>query len=134
MSNNIRFNVHTEEETFQQVNSLESLSLISQILQNFNDESNFNIYFSTIHVLDTDNNENNLEEPYDIIIDKLNYAEINKKNDYKDECTICLEKFNNDSEVSILKCNHIFHYDCISKWGIKNNSCPCCRETIPLND
>ena len=41
-------------------------------------------------------------------------------------CCICLENISNKKIK--LDCNHLFHYDCISK--IKNNKCPLCREKI----
>ena len=39
------------------------------------------------------------------------------------ECMICLEPFN-DSTVAILKCKHIYHYECLKKWINKNNPEP----------
>jgi len=42
-------------------------------------------------------------------------------------CVICISDLNNNPIVK-LKCNHEFHYDCISK--IKNNLCPLCRDKI----
>ena len=50
------------------------------------------------------------------------------KKKYKDEkCSICLEEI--DGNISITKCHHIFHYNCIAK-NIKNyekTECPICR-------
>jgi hypothetical protein len=43
-------------------------------------------------------------------------------------CIICISDFNDDKPMIKLKCNHEFHYDCISK--IKNNLCPLCRDKI----
>ena len=48
------------------------------------------------------------------------------------ECTICYEKYKENSSVSILNCQHFFHTDCIKKWGKRSNTCPICREEIPL--
>lgn len=48
------------------------------------------------------------------------------------ECTICYEKYKENSSVSILNCQHCFHTDCIKKWGKRSNTCPICREEIPL--
>ena len=49
-----------------------------------------------------------------------------------DECPICYEKFNDNSYISILFCNHYFHTNCIKKWCEINNICPLCRIKIPL--
>ncbi len=42
-------------------------------------------------------------------------------------CFICLEDFNNESQIKILKCGHYFDKDCIELWLTTNKSCPCCR-------
>jgi hypothetical protein len=48
-----------------------------------------------------------------------------------DKCTICLSKFENNSDICFLKCKHIFHKECIHEW-LKNNSnkCPICRNEV----
>ena len=33
-------------------------------------------------------------------------------------------------EIIILKCNHIFHNQCITKWLNNNNTCPNCRMEV----
>jgi hypothetical protein len=47
------------------------------------------------------------------------------------ECAICLEEL--DYNNAILKCGHVYHYDCIVSWmnQIKdyNKFCPYCRNT-----
>lgn len=43
------------------------------------------------------------------------------------DCSICLEIIAS-SEESVLKCNHVFHMECISQWT--QNSCPLCRQAI----
>lgn len=51
---------------------------------------------------------------------------INDVEEYEDVCPICLDKYNND--IINLKCNHIFHENCIKKWYEKSLLCPVCRE------
>jgi len=47
---------------------------------------------------------------------------------YKD-CVICLDSFEKDSKLRILKCDHGFHVDCIDKWLTDcNYKCPVCRD------
>jgi hypothetical protein len=47
---------------------------------------------------------------------------------YKD-CAICLDSFEKDSKLRILKCDHGFHVDCIDKWLTDcNYKCPVCRD------
>ena len=48
----------------------------------------------------------------------------------EDVCTICLEEFNFDEELIKLKCNHIFHKECLKPWLDNKKKCPICRENI----
>ena len=41
------------------------------------------------------------------------------------ECSICLEECENYIK---LNCNHIYHYECISKWIKSSTTCPLCRK------
>ena len=45
-------------------------------------------------------------------------------------CSICLEDIFND--IYVLKCSHIYHYDCIVSWGATplGDTCPLCRKPI----
>lgn len=44
-----------------------------------------------------------------------------------DHCSICLDNLNTESTIN-LKCNHLFHRNCLKK--ITNNKCPLCRSRI----
>ena len=49
-------------------------------------------------------------------------------------CTICIEAFTPDCEVSTTPCNHLFHTHCLTEWietGRKN--CPKCRKPCKIN-
>jgi hypothetical protein len=43
------------------------------------------------------------------------------------ECSICYENITKETGKAELSCSHSFHLVCLSKWFIKNESCPCCR-------
>tara|TARA_B100001123_G_C15342604_1_gene1035609 strand:- start:5636 stop:6079 length:444 start_codon:yes stop_codon:yes gene_type:complete len=47
-----------------------------------------------------------------------------------EKCVICLEDYQNDGEITILPCNHSFHYKCMYQWIQKERSCPLCRMSI----
>ena len=47
-------------------------------------------------------------------------------------CPICLDELNDENKICNLKCNHVFHEDCINKWLTKKSTCPYCR--MYLND
>ncbi|EAR94496.2 zinc finger, C3HC4 type (RING finger) protein (macronuclear) [Tetrahymena thermophila SB210] len=48
------------------------------------------------------------------------------------QCVVCLEKFCNDVDVRILKCQHYFHQSCVDEWLKKKMECPVCRQ-CPFN-
>jgi len=50
-----------------------------------------------------------------------------KNNLYQNECTICLENFNENEILYELSCKHYYHKDCIDDWLSKKNTCPLCR-------
>ena len=46
-------------------------------------------------------------------------------------CGICLRLMKSGTTVQILKCLHIYCYECIQKWLTKSNKCPECRIENP---
>uniref|UniRef100_A0A1J3DCM5 Putative E3 ubiquitin-protein ligase XERICO n=1 Tax=Noccaea caerulescens TaxID=107243 RepID=A0A1J3DCM5_NOCCA len=47
------------------------------------------------------------------------------------ECSVCLSKFEEDSEINKLKCGHLFHKTCLEKWiDYWNITCPLCRTPL----
>ena len=47
------------------------------------------------------------------------------------ECLICTEAFIGDDIIKKIKCNHLFHTDCIKPWLCEeSNKCPVCRIDI----
>ena len=75
-------------------------------------------------------------------INELNTNLINvyKEIDYLSEeendiCSICLEKYfdeENLKKVVSLKCNHLFHKECIDKWFKINKNCPMCKSIMNI--
>ena len=54
------------------------------------------------------------------------------KVDEEFQCAICCEAFDDEDEVTELKCDkrHIFHTKCLKPWLEKELSCPICRAKI----
>lgn len=47
------------------------------------------------------------------------------------ECAVCLCKVQEEDEIEMLRCGHMYHKDCLDKWvGFKNHTCPLCRESL----
>jgi len=100
--------------------------------------------------------------PNDDKLKKIVYFLKDQKSNKKiltDNCVICLEKINNESEkeiennniinnteedpteallvkenkkndVSVLKCGHMFHSNCIERWLKNKRECPLCRQKV----
>lgn len=66
---------------------------------------------------------------------KIRKKNINRKELYmidinninNEACSICLE---NPNECIQLKCGHVFHKSCITKWLKVKNNCPNCRKIM----
>jgi E3 ubiquitin-protein ligase RHA2 len=47
------------------------------------------------------------------------------------ECVVCLSKIEDEDEIRVLRCNHMYHKHCLDKWiSFKNHTCPLCRESL----
>lgn len=62
----------------------------------------------------------------------LKKVSVTNKKLITDRC-FCLEELKDDSDLRILSCDHIFHYECLKWWLIKSKSCPMCREEVHLH-
>lgn len=70
--------------------------------------------------------------------DEISAMNVKKYGDIKNEnftksrqCNICLEDYQDDEEILLLKCNHYYHKDCITNWISKeSNKCPICKEKV----
>lgn len=51
-------------------------------------------------------------------------------NDGKAECSICMDSVELDTEVTVLPCQHWFHFECIKSWLTEHDTCPHCRKPI----
>ena len=71
---------------------------------------------------------------------KLKRLEIKYTNQYNfNQCTICIENFNENEKIIKLNCDHLFHKQCIQTWIKQKEMCPNCNhplsnvsETSPL--
>jgi hypothetical protein len=60
---------------------------------------------------------------------KLKYCNIDSSN-LDTSCSICLVDFEDESDISLTECSHIFHMDCITEWSRYKKDCPVCRKDL----
>ena len=47
-----------------------------------------------------------------------------------DDCSICVEEFEESKKSVLLSCGHYFHADCVEQWALERLTCPLCRRTL----
>lgn len=57
--------------------------------------------------------------------DALKYMALDKET----RCSICLDDYQDGSRIMQLKCNHLYHGECIEEWLKTSAQCPDCRDT-----
>ena len=66
-----------------------------------------------------------------------NWSKVINYNYFSDsnlQCSVCWDDFKLEEEVRQLKCEHIFHEDCIIPWLELHNTCPVCRTEQEENE
>jgi len=48
------------------------------------------------------------------------------------ECTICMEEFENGENIRYLPCMHYYHQTCIDNWLMRSFTCPRCMESVDV--
>lgn len=50
-----------------------------------------------------------------------------------EHCSICYEDFEENDEVRVLSCSHVFHAACVDPWLLGHcNCCPYCRKAVEI--
>lgn len=124
MARPIRFTIHEIDE-----NDNSPRNNIIQFIELISNGENISTFEITPFIINNVFNEN-IVVNNEIDIKSEKYSDINTET--CQECTICYEKYKENSFVSVLNCQHCFHTECIKKWGKRSNTCPICREEIPL--
>ncbi|KAL4309213.1 hypothetical protein GQ457_01G001300 [Hibiscus cannabinus] len=50
------------------------------------------------------------------------------------QCAICMDEFEEGTQVMQMPCKHLYHKDCLFPWLELHNSCPVCRHELPTDD
>ena len=52
---------------------------------------------------------------------------------YNNECIICLKNFKDNEIVSLIKCGHYYHTECIYTLFERKKTCPLCNVPLKIN-
>lgn len=89
---------------------------------NFSNSFNLADLIERLRVRDNPTSQEILNELPETTIDDVNKLDQEKKN-----CVICLEDFKNGDKATVLPCIHLFHTSCIQNWLKTQNCCPICK-------
>ena len=74
---------------------------------------------------------NKLHDSHFPIIGEMYNTCITTCSDEDVECVVCLSKIEEGDEIRVLRCDHMYHKNCLDKWvGFKKHTCPLCRESL----
>jgi len=51
-------------------------------------------------------------------------------NPHPDSCPVCMEDFDEDRQIVLTPCLHVFHLHCLQGWLTRKKECPSCRWDI----
>jgi len=107
-------------------------------IENYNYNNN-NFIYNQNYQINNNNNNNNLEsynrnnikkDDKNFIKNILNICNKDKYNKSKynknniKNCGICLQDYEDNEEILLLPCLHIYHYNCIIHWFERKKTCP----------
>jgi len=107
------FSIINNDDIFLEINNMDINVFLEQILSELLDEKKDEDISKKIGLMN------------------IKYGEI-KNPDIPLECSICYEKFDMETPVPIISCNHYFHFQCLKNWCNIKNNCPLCRKIIPI--
>ena len=105
------------------------------VLNNVFSLRNINNLLNLNNLINTNNLYDNFEDVKVTLKQKelqpslLQYNHLNQEQkNIQNKCSICQEEYNNEDNIRKLKCDHIFHINCIDVWLLEYNyKCPICR-------
>ncbi len=51
----------------------------------------------------------------------------------EEKCSICLCEYEDNEELRLLPCEHLFHPTCVDTWLVQNSQCPVCKLDLNTN-
>ena len=126
------YNYDSENSRFDDVVNTNLTNFISGVFNMVSSIPPFNLYDDVLErvmqeSLETHNQLNRTEDFVEFT--NIKYSNFVNKN-CDSSCSICLVEFEDDSDIGITNCDHIFHKECITEWSRYKKDCPVCREEL----
>jgi hypothetical protein len=135
--NHYQINISFDEIRNIDINNLNYIDDIINIINNYTNERQRMIIVDIGRIIRNDMNE----EEEDDDNSKLTENEINQipvtkiEEELEDNCSICLEYIEINSDVYNIQCNHKFHTNCLKRHLMNyNRLCPLCRNECFSNN
>ena len=126
-------NVNPNEPPDILINNTNIINILNTLITNLNNNNNIiNINNNIIQ------NLINIEQPVfsnvAVTIDDEDFKNLETevlKSDHESNCSICMSQMLKDEKITLLNCNHNFHYECITPYLKEYNyKCPICRSEV----
>ena len=126
------YNYDSENSRFDDVVNTNLTNFISGVFNMVSSIPPFNLYDDVLErvmqeSLETHNQLNRTEDFVEFT--NIKYSTFVNKN-CDSSCSIWLVEFEDDSDIGITNCDHIFHKECITEWSRYKKDCPVCREEL----
>ncbi|KAI3980917.1 hypothetical protein MKX01_025482 [Papaver californicum] len=66
----------------------------------------------------------------EVVVVGTKFAQLERMNSQREVCSICLEEFGTQRQVTHLPCFHKYHSDCVLPWLTNHSHCPYCRTHV----
>lgn len=109
-----------------EINNSNIINILNTIVTNLNNNNNM---FIQINDIQTQEFQDVVLTVNNTDLEKLNSEILTENHD--NSCSICMSPMIKDEKITILNCNHVFHYECIIPY-LKdfNYKCPMCRSEV----
>ena len=126
-------NINSDEITGN-INSDETTTEYTYYPNNTGSNNIINVLNSLIININNNNGENQVYQNVVVTVDDDDFDKLESQTltcDHDSSCAICMSQMVKDEKITLLKCSHNFHYNCITPYLKEYNyKCPVCRAEV----
>jgi hypothetical protein len=134
--NHYQINISFDEIRNIDINNLNYIDDIINIINNYTNERQRMIIVDIGRIIRNDMNEEDDDDNSKLTENEINQIPVTKiEEELEDNCSICLEHIEINSDVYNIQCNHKFHTNCLKRHLMNyNRLCPLCRNECFSNN